>query len=193
MVVVMGVWYVWQNNKPVSQPATTTKAPKTYTPVHYPVESWQVAQDIQKDTTALMLLLGDVAMSEEALDFYGETATKYRYATPSEPPLYVVQSEGLFEIGWYHATAKDGDKDKAMSVRHAQKAYQLMTAVYGKEALGLFKGLLGDDKQGSSPKLVGVVSAKCGNYTCQVVLDKQQANLKTTKKATNNNQGKTAV
>lgn len=190
---VWGVRYFGQD-KPVAQ---ETKTPKTYAPVQYPVAEWQTAQDIKKEDTALMLLLGDVAMLEEALDFYGERATKYRYATPSEPPLYVVQSGVLFELTWYHATARDTDEDKAMSVRHAQKAYRLMSAIYGKEASAFFVELLGDKKDKKLPKLAGVVSAKCGAYTCQIVLNKQQAGIKTTKKATkkdgDNNHNKTAV
>lgn len=167
LVVIIAVWLLFLMT-PSSKPKPITKPKKIYEPVVYQTKDWTTAKPIGlSDGDSLKTLLGDTATSEEALDFYGELATKYRYTAKSEPPLYVIESQRLFEIGWYYASATDDEPTKNLSLRHAQKAYQVMTALDGKQGANLMQAIL-DGK--TAPKLKGVIAASCENYLCRIVI-----------------------
>ena len=153
--------------------------PKVYEPVVYDVTGWQASQKRKALTDKeLLSVLGASASTEATLDFYGNKADEYRFASLTEPMLSAVVSDKLFEVHWYQATAQDTDSDKAVSVDYAKRGYQLLTAVYGADMQGFMQALL----EGKTlPKQQGVTFAECQMYRCQVVLDRAVLGIKTSK------------
>lgn len=175
LFVLLAVWFGALYVKP-NAAVKQDEPPKVYQAVVYDVATWQTPQKLKTlDDKALLLLLAEEATEGEALDFYGAKAKEYRFASLTEPMLSAIVSDELFEVHWYHATAKDTDSDKAVSVAYAKKAHQLLGAVYGLDA-PFMQNLL----EGKDVKRAGVVFAKCQMYRCQIVLDKTQSYIKST-------------
>lgn len=142
--------------------------PKVYQPVKYETQSWQTGAPTQ-DFNVLKTMIGAAATRGEVLDFYGNSANEYRYVSHSEPPLYVIESDKVFELSWYFAHPKDSDAIKQTSISHAQKAYAAMTAYYGEDGKKLMQAML---NQQTPPTIKNILLAKCENYLCQVIISK---------------------
>lgn len=171
IVLIMGwLWLFVFNVAPDPKQTQKSKVVKTYQSPVYQTQDWQTSDPIKKsDDDKLKALLGDTATSEEALDFYGQLATKYRYTAKSQPPLYLIESKELFELAWYYAHAKDDDQTKASSLAHAKKAYKIATALYAKQGGELMQAILNGQP---APKLKGIVMAQCKDYLCQIVVER---------------------
>lgn len=175
LVFVLGVWFIQALRQTPKTTTTTeeTSSPPVYAPVIYAPSAWTASERLAApfaDGQNLMTTLGAAAVSEVGLDFDGKQAMVYRYHSKSEPPLYVVDSDGFFEINWYFAHAKDNNKEKQTSQSYAQKAYLLSTQIIGSKAsLPLFEQMLA----GKSPSLpTSVAYATCQHYACQLVFIK---------------------
>lgn len=164
---VLGL-FVAQDDDTTPTPQDT---PPTHSPVVYDVANWQTTPQLPKPfaNDALLKTLGSTATQEPTLDFRGNEATRYRYHHRTAPPLYLVQSDELFEIAWYFATPHDKDDDKALSQRYAQTAHSLSHQLIGKGATPLLTTLLA---QKSTTLPTGVVYANCRAQLCQIVFDK---------------------
>lgn len=166
-----GYWLLERSSTVPAEPEPT----RQYLPVKYSVEDWKRSQVLPKmDTDALKVLLGSATTTAEVLDFQGGFARQYRYTSKSEPPLYVIESDKLFEVAWYYANQKDDEQSKTASVQYAQKVYQVITAIYGDKGTTLTKQLLSGEpltkkQQQAYPHLV---FARCQDYLCQVVINK---------------------
>lgn len=93
--------------------------PKT---IGYDIDKF-VSAGVFGDTQNALQLLGDTAIIDDTLDFYGDTAKQYRYHSSSQPPFFAVDSSRFLEIAWYYANSTDSDDDKKNSHDYAQKAY----------------------------------------------------------------------
>lgn len=145
--------------------------PKTYEPITYDVASWQIHGMHLKpnDSDAIKSLLGSSVTTEDALDYDGRVAQKYRYTAQYEPPLYIIESDALMELVWYYADAKDGENFKASSIEYAQKAYRVAHALYGDDSTGLIQAML-DGKP--TTKQTGLMVATCQDYHCRLIWQK---------------------
>ena len=174
VVVVWGVWRMTPSNAPTNKP--TTQETFIAEPVVYDVSSWVLApKSHQLDT--LMAHLG-VATTDKAIDFYGNPATSYRYTARYEAPLYLVVGQDVIEVVWYYATAKDDTVFKTQSKSHAKKVYALVTAIYGIDGQALMQAILSGKP---SPKLTGLIDARCRDYQCRLVIDAHKLGITTTK------------
>lgn len=178
-LVGIGVLGYWGFKGTPSEQTDQDAPPKVYEPVVYDVVSWQAGEKRKTlNDRELLSMLGANASTESTLDFYGNQADEYRFASLTEPMLSAVISDKLFEVHWYQASAQDTDSDKAVSVDYAKRGYQLLTAVYGADIQGFMQALL-DGK--TLPKQQGVIFAECQMYRCQVVLDRAVLGIKTSK------------
>lgn len=174
VVVILGVigYVVWMFVRPTPQVIEEPVAPKVYLPVVYEPHRWQASAPLADpflDTDALIAKLG-AAVVETALDWQGNQASKYRFYALDEPPLYVVDSDKFFEITWYYAAIKDGDKDKQASQNYAQKAFVVGSSILtAKQSVDLFDAMLAQ-KDISLPKPVAY--AQCQSYQCQIIFQK---------------------
>ena len=144
---------------------------KSYDPVVYDTSDWQTASQQSQDFEALKSALSATATSEEALDFYGNKAMRYRFSTPFEPPFYVIESPNLFELVWYYAAPTDDDATKAQSIDFAKRSYRMMSMVGGDVGTKIVEQML----QGaavSSQTVGGFVLERgaCEDYRCQIIL-----------------------
>ena len=144
---------------------------KSYDPVVYDTSDWQTASQQSQDFEVLKSALSATATSEEALDFYGNKATRYRFSTPFEPPFYVIESPNLFELVWYYAAPTDDDATKAQSIDFAKRSYRMMSMVGGGVGTKIVEQML----QGaavSSQTVGGFVLERgaCEDYRCQIIL-----------------------
>ncbi|STZ10465.1 Uncharacterised protein [Moraxella caviae] len=147
--------------------------PPQFTPVVYDTQNWTMSKPAPNDYTAAKSVLGANAVQESALDFAGNLAQKYRYNAASEPPLYVIESDSLFELVWYFAAATDQDHDKNASITAAKKAYQAASILLGERGAALVAQMLdGKPSQGAIIQGTAVQSATCENYTCRLVIEK---------------------
>lgn len=151
--------------------------PKVYEKVIYEVDSWQaqpvIAMMEQDKFDKVKSLISATATKTDGLDFDGRPAVRYDYTTSSEPPLYVIESDEIFELSWYFAAPKDSDRVKQMSQKHAQKAYALATALYGDDGKVLMKAMLSQTQ--AEKTLMNrhrLRLAECRDYTCQLVMQK---------------------
>ncbi len=153
--------------------------PKVYEKVIYEVDSWQ-AQPVMTtmgqdkfDFDKVKSLISATTTKTDGLDFDGRPAVRYDYTTSSEPPLYVIESDEIFELSWYFASPKDSDKVKQMSQKHAQKAYALATALYGDDGKVLMKAMFSQTQ--AEKALLNrhhLRLAECRDYTCQLIIQK---------------------
>lgn len=151
--------------------------PKVYEKVVYDVSNWQ-AQPVMTATgqerfdEAKAIILA-TATKTDALDFDGRPATKYNYTASSEPPLYVIESDEVFEMSWYFAHPKDNDSIKEISQKHAQKAYAVATALYGDDGKRLIEAMLSQSEvEGELLNRHRLRLAECREYMCQLVIQK---------------------
>lgn len=195
-VLLLLVAVVWLFFRPNPNPTVVEddgkSTPTTHIAPSYDVKSFARADGNWRSLTdksfeALMVkALGATATQDEALDFYANHATRYRYHAEFEPPLYVIDSKDVFEVAWYYAHAKDSQSDKQVSLDYAKKAYLLSDYLLD-DPTDLFEKMLNDTKNKAQtdadglpinagvanlPK--GVIFASCANYMCQVVFDKRQ-------------------
>lgn len=173
LACVVGAYVVaWQSEPNHTTTSDTTATQKVApSPMVYDVATWQAPNKQLKPFANDRLLgtLGSTATQESALDFRGNDATRYHYHHRTAPPLYVVQSQELFEIAWYFATPHDKDSDKTLSQTYAQTAHALSHQVLGSQATPLLTALLA---QKPSPLPTGVIYANCQAQLCQIVFDK---------------------
>ena len=141
---------------------------KVYEPVVYDTATWQKAADTSSDIEELKAQLGSTATTEEALDFHGKRATRYRFSTPYEPPFYLIESENFLEVVWYYAEAT-----KAQSLDFAKRAYRMMSMLDQNTGAHVVHQILHGIAMGS--QRIGAFNleqADCQDYRCQIVLHK---------------------
>lgn len=176
-VIAFGVWRMMPTNAP---DVKDEKMPIAHEPVVYDVSSWTISPKSRQ----MQEILGHLgtATADEALDYYGNVAQRYRYTAHHEAPLYVVVGDGVMEVVWYHASAKDDVALKTQSQTHAQKVHALTTAIYGAEGQALMQAmLLGDAPNKSIPKLTGLIDAHCQTYQCRLVINTDKLGINQSK------------
>lgn len=165
-------WLFLRPTVPKQPAPVAQQTAKVGAPVVYQTKDWLVSKhqpNANGDT--LKALLGDTAATAEALDFDGNFARQYRYASKSEAPLYVIESDTLFELAWYYASAKDDETTKQLSIKHAKRAHQVTTALYGDKGVALMQQIL-DGKSPNTKAYPRLVLARCQEYLCQIVIKK---------------------
>lgn len=179
MLAVMGVCvlalFFWLRPAHHTEVTNEDNTPKVYKKMVYEVANWQFHPKLTGEDKfeRILAMLGVGATKDDTLDFNGAKANKYSYTSGHEPPLYVVDSDKLFELSWYHAHPKDSDEVKAVSIRHAQKAYGVAGALWGNEGKTIIEHML--NEQAMEVKLLKshrLLKAQCANYTCQMVMEK---------------------
>lgn len=151
--------------------------PKVYEKVVYDVANWQpnpaINETGQDRFERAKTLIAPTATKSDALDFHGAMADKYSYTSGHEPPLYVIESDKLFELAWYYAHPKDSDTIKQASHAHAKKAHALATALYGDDGKAVLEQMLTEQMVGAELlQRHGILKAECANYTCQLIMRK---------------------
>lgn len=147
--------------------------PKVYEPVVYDTSTWQVAPSRLTDEKQLMAILGSTASTEPALDYYGNQAMRYRFAAKHEVPLYVIDSDSIFELVWYYPAPTDDDKTKEQAITFAKRAYEFMSAVDGEVGTSIVSMMLVAEPV--APQAVAsyhLLSAACQHYQCRIILAK---------------------
>lgn len=176
MLVLLAVlafcWFgmMGQNRTAKQTHAPTSDDTPVYQPVQYKVEQWQTTPKQSLDLKGVMAKLGATATSEQTLDFYGKPATLYRFGAKHEPSFYAVQSDGLLEVVWHYAAAKENDAQKQASMKYAQTVYAMMGAYAGADGESLVKNMLQQPNQSHANPAFGVVMARCAGYQCRIVL-----------------------
>lgn len=172
VAIVCGVgWLFYTDDKPHdNDDGTTTQE------VIYDVANWQGRSIIHSESDKfeqIKSILGSTATTSETLDFDGRKADKYSYTSASEPPLYVIESDDVFELAWYFASPNDSDRIKANSMTYAKKGHEVATALYGDDGKSLIEQML--DKQTIAPEFLEVHRlryAGCQDYTCRLIIQK---------------------
>src|SRR5699024_6380390 len=134
-------------------------------------QNWQAApnQDLSlEDVDTLKRQFGKVTVTDnKSLDYASNIAVKYRFMAGDQPYLDIIDSHDYVELGWYYANPNDSDKEKKMSINHAQKVYQVMTGLMGDEGSELVQNILSGkiikNKEINGTK---VELAKCEFYSC---------------------------
>lgn len=166
LVLLALAWFF----RPSPTAQTTSSAPKVYKPISYDVSEWQKHEQMAVDFDMAKGLLGRSAVQTQALDFYGNQADKYSFASAYEPDFYVIESKEVFELAWYFASAKDDDQTKQLSQKYAQKAYLVATALYGDDGRILLQNML--DEEPTTFEDDQLLLARCRDYLCQFVIKK---------------------
>ena len=146
---------------------------KVYQPVVYDTATWQKATKTSNEIESLKAQLGSTATTEEALDFYGRRATRYRFSAPHEPPFYLIESENFLEVVWYYAASTDDEVTKAQSLDFAKRAYRMMSMLDQNTGTHVMHQILQGIAMGS--QRVGTLNleqADCQDYRCQIILHK---------------------
>lgn len=146
---------------------------KVYQPVAYDTATWQKATKTSNEIESLKAQLGSTATTEEALDFYGRRATRYRFSAPHEPPFYLIESENFLEMVWYYAASTDDEATKAQSLDFAKRAYRMMSMLDQNTGTHVMHQILQGIAMGS--QRVGTLNleqADCQDYRCQIILHK---------------------
>ena len=127
---------------------------KVYQPVVYDTATWQKATKTSNEIESLKAQLGSTATTEEALDFYGRRATRYRFSAPHEPPFYLIESENFLEVVWYYAYRMISmlDQNTGTHVVH-----QILQGI-----------AMGSQRVGT----LNLEQADCQDYRCQIILHK---------------------
>lgn len=172
LVIVAFFWFRSLGQDRVASQSNSVQevAVSAYQPVQYEVEQWQTTPKQSLDLKGAMAKLGATATSEQTLDFYGKPATLYRFAAKHEPSFYAVQSDGLLEVVWHYAAAKENDAQKQASMKYAQTVYAMMGAYAGADGESLVKNMLQQPNQSHANPAFGVVMARCAGYQCRIVL-----------------------
>lgn len=147
---------------------------KTYEPVVYDTQNWQTASSQSQDLDVLKETLSETATHEDALDFYGNQATRYRFSAPFEPPFYVIESPNVFEVVWYYAAPTDDDATKAQSIDFAKRSHQMMAMVGGNVGTKIMQHML--HGRAVASQAIGsfwLERAVCEAYRCQIILTPQ--------------------
>lgn len=169
LIVLAVLWVLFF--RPSQDVVEVSTAPKVYKPVSYDVSEWERhTQMSELDFEMLKGLVGHSATETDTLDFYGNQANKYNFVSAHEPTLYVVESKESFELAWYFAHAKDDDKAKEASQKYAQKAYQVITALYGDEGRWLLQNMLDEEVPAFEDETL--LLARCRAYLCRLVVKK---------------------
>ena len=171
VAIVCGVgWLFYANDKPYDNDNMTAKE------IIYDVANWQNRSVMHADSDKfeqIKSMVGSTATKSDTLDFDGRMADKYSYTSASEPPLYVIESDEVFELAWYFASLKDNKKTKADSIRHAQKSHAVATALYGNDGKILIENML--NKQTMTPEFLEAHQlryAGCQDYLCRLIIKK---------------------
>ncbi len=146
---------------------------KVYQPVVYDTATWQKAANTSNELESLKAQLGSTATTEEALDFYGRRAIRYRFSTPYEPPFYLIESENFLEVVWYYAASTDDEATKAQSLDFAKRAYRMMSMLDQNTGVHVVHQILHGIAMGS--QRIGTLNleqADCQDYRCQIILHK---------------------
>ncbi len=162
---------------PNTATATTSATATTARPVDYPFKAWQQQPIVKlslKDTPALLAVLGTLQSTDpKSLDYAGNIAKKYRFSDEAAPYLELIDSPYYLELGWYYANPTDSDSEKATSVSHARKAYQMAQGLFGNEGSILMRDILGGKivkDKGMNGK--NITLAKCEFFSCQIIVKK---------------------
>lgn len=163
---------------PLTSPtASASSVATTAKPVDYPFSQWQqqpITPLSLKDTPAILAILGTPQRTDpKSLDYIGNIATKTRFTVDSAPYLELIDSKQYLELGWYYANPTDSDSEKALSISHAHKAYQVAQGLLGKEGGKLVQEVLGKkivQNQNLNGKTVAL--AKCEFFSCQMIIKK---------------------
>lgn len=135
-------------------------------PVVYDVTQFATNKEGSTKPKQIIASLG-ATVADTGLDFYGRPAQMYRYHSLSEPPFYVLHSDGLLELVWYFAGASDDQGSKQQSLSYANKAFGAVYPLLGEQSKELFGQMLA----GKQPKLPNnVLAASCQHYHCRIVL-----------------------
>lgn len=173
-VLLVGLLAIWWFIAPrqTDTPKPTVDTPKpNHQAVVYDFVGHKSAPHQPKDYATAKKLLGDSALQSDSLDYHGGMATRYDYALAHEPTLYVVESDGLFELVWYFAKPTDSDAQKQASIRYAQRAYQVASSLSADKGGQMVMSMLTDPKH-KDAKIAGVLTAQCMDYTCRIVWSK---------------------
>ena len=162
---------------PNTATVTTSATATTARPVDYPFKAWQqqpIAKLSLKDMPALLAVLGTVQSTDpKSLDYAGNIANKYRFSDEAAPYLELIDSPHYLELGWYYANPTDSDREKATSVSHASKAYQMAQGLFGNEGGVLMQDILSGEivkDKGINGKNIAL--AKCEFFSCQIIIKK---------------------
>ena len=146
---------------------------KVYQPVVYDTATWQKATKTSNEIESLKAQLGSTATTEEALDFYGRRAIRYRFSTPYEPPFYLIESENVLEGVWYYAASTDEEATKAQSLDFAKRAYRMMSMLDQNTGTHVVHQILQGIAMGSQRVgMLNLEQADCQDYRCQIILHK---------------------
>lgn len=132
---------------------------KPYTPTAYS------EADSPFSTAQFVRFFGETAVAEPALDFGGNTATRYRYHHRSQEPFYVIDSQDFFEIAWQF------NPDNPATPQ-AQIAERFTHSLLGNETLGNGATFWANLTNPPTALPDGVVLAECRHQLCQVVFEK---------------------
>lgn len=168
-VLILALWAVFRPSAPKTN-AEPDKPAANLQPVVYDVQNWTTEPKQTLDFKGIKAKLGTAATVEEALDFYGNHAKQYRFSTKSEPPFYVIESDGVLEVVWYYATAKDNDAQKQASLNYAKRVYQMMGAYAGDAGQQLVKNILQNPNKTHEHALPKIPAADCADYRCRIVI-----------------------
>lgn len=147
--------------------------PVVYEPVVYDTSTWQSVPMRVSSIDELSGELGSTATEEDALDFYGNQATRYRYSAKQGVPFYSIDSAAAFEVVWYYPAPTDDDATKNQAVEYAKRVYRMMGRLGGETGTAVVAQMLRGDA--IAPKSVGtlkLVQGRCEHYQCRVVFDK---------------------
>ena len=146
---------------------------KVYQSVVYDTATWQKATKTSNEIESLKAQLGSTATTEEALDFYGRRATRYRFSTPYEQPFYLIESENFLEVVWYYAASTDDEATKAQSLDFAKRAYRMMSMLDQNTGTHVVHQILQGIAMGSQRVgMLNLEQADCQDYRCQIILHK---------------------
>lgn len=170
-VIVCGVgWLFYANDKPYDNDNMTAQE------IIYDVANWQNHARIYERSDKfeqIKSMVGSTATKSDALDFDGRMADKYSYTSASEAPLYIIESDEVFELAWYFASLNDSDRIKANSMTYAKKGHEVATALYGDDGKSLIEQML--DKQTIAPEFLEAHQlryAGCQDYLCRLIIKK---------------------
>lgn len=146
---------------------------KVYQPVVYDTAAWQKAAKTSNEIESLKAQLGSTATTEEALDFYGRRATRYRFSAPHEPPFYAIESQEFLEVVWYYAASTDDEATKAQSIDFAKRGYRMMSMLDPNTGAHVVHQILqGIAMDSQRVGMLNLEQADCQDYRCQIVLHK---------------------
>lgn len=146
---------------------------KVYQPVVYDTAAWQKAAKTSNEIESLKAQLGSTATTEEALDFYGRRATRYRFSAPHEPPFYAIESQEFLEVVWYYAASTDDEATKAQSIDFAKRGYRMMSMLDPNTGAHVVHQILqGIAMDSQRVGTLNLEQADCQDYRCQIVLHK---------------------